>query len=72
MRERKFQARLLALLFATAVALYLCWLMLQPFVNVLAWAAVLVVFFYPIHSRPQAQQMRRIESRQLIVSHSSR
>jgi predicted PurR-regulated permease PerM len=51
MREQKFDARMLALLVATAVALYLCWLMLQPFVNVLAWAAVLVIFFYPVHSR---------------------
>jgi predicted PurR-regulated permease PerM len=51
MREQRFEARVLALLLATAVALYLCWLMLQPFVNVLAWAAVLVIFFYPVHSR---------------------
>lgn len=51
MEERKIPARLLALLVATAIALYLCWLMLQPFVNVLAWAAVLVVFFYPVHRR---------------------
>ena len=58
MRERKFQARLLALLFATAVALYLCWLIVQPFVNVLAWAAVLVVFFYPIHRRLVARTGR--------------
>ncbi|HEY6189089.1 MAG TPA: AI-2E family transporter [Pyrinomonadaceae bacterium] len=58
MKERKFQARLIALLFATAVALYLCWLMLQPFVNVLAWAAVLVVFFYPVHRRLVARTGR--------------
>jgi len=51
MNERKIEARLLALIVATAIALYLCWLMLQPFVNVLAWAAVLVIFFYPIHRR---------------------
>ncbi|HEX8143019.1 MAG TPA: AI-2E family transporter [Pyrinomonadaceae bacterium] len=62
MRERKFQARLLALLFATAVALYLCWLMLQPFVNVLAWAAVLVVFFYPVHRRLVARTGRQATS----------
>jgi predicted PurR-regulated permease PerM len=43
--------RLLALLLAAALALYLCWLMLAPFVNVLAWAAVLVILFYPIHQR---------------------
>ncbi|HEV2912883.1 MAG TPA: AI-2E family transporter [Pyrinomonadaceae bacterium] len=58
MKERKIQARLLALFVATAVALYLCWLMLQPFVNVLAWAAVLVVFFYPVHRRLVARTGR--------------
>lgn len=51
MREQKIQARWLALLVATAIALYLCWLMVQPFVNVLAWAAVLVIVFYPVHRR---------------------
>lgn len=51
MKEQKIQARWLALLVATAIALYLCWLMLQPFVNVLAWAAVLVIVFYPVHRR---------------------
>lgn len=39
------------MLAVTAVALYLCWLMLQPFVAVLAWAAVLVIVFYPVHLR---------------------
>jgi predicted PurR-regulated permease PerM len=34
-----------------AVALYLCWLMVQPFVNVILWAAVLAVVFYPLHQR---------------------
>src|SRR5215210_3417096 len=51
MREQRIQARWLALLIATAIALYLCWLMLQPFVSVLAWAAVLVIVFYPVHRR---------------------
>lgn len=58
MNERKIEARLLALIVATAIALYLCWLMLQPFVNVLAWAAVLVVFFYPVHRRLVARTGR--------------
>ncbi|HVG33430.1 MAG TPA: AI-2E family transporter [Pyrinomonadaceae bacterium] len=58
MNERKIEARLLALLIATAIALYLCWLMLQPFVNVLAWAAVLVIFFYPVHRRLVARTRR--------------
>ena len=51
MREQRIQARWLALLVAMALALYLCWLMLLPFVNVLAWASVLVILFYPIHRR---------------------
>ncbi|CAN5745244.1 AI-2E family transporter [soil metagenome] len=45
------QIRWWVLLAVTAFALYLCWLMLQPFVGVLAWAAVLAIVFYPIHQR---------------------
>ena len=45
------QARWLAVLAATGIALYLCWLMLRPFVIVLEWATVLVIVFYPIHTR---------------------
>ena len=43
--------RWLALLLALLAALYVCWLMLQPFVNVLLWALVLVVVFMPVHRR---------------------
>jgi predicted PurR-regulated permease PerM len=50
-RKRKIYIRWLALLALTAAALYVCWLMLLPFVNVLAWASVLVILFYPIHQR---------------------
>ena len=44
-------AGLITLLLALAIALYLCWLMVQPFVNVILWAAVLSVVFYPLHRR---------------------
>lgn len=44
-------ARWLALVSVTTLALYLCWLMLRPFVEVLAWAAVLVIVFHPLHQR---------------------
>jgi predicted PurR-regulated permease PerM len=44
-------AGLITLLIALAFALYVCWLMLQPFFNVLLWAAVLAVVFYPMHRR---------------------
>ena len=39
------------LLFVTAIALYLCWRMIQPFMAVIAWATVLVILFYPAHKR---------------------
>src|SRR5687767_7006084 len=58
MNERRIQPRWLALLAATAAGLYLCWLMLVPFINVLAWAAVLVVVFYPVHRRLVARTKR--------------
>jgi predicted PurR-regulated permease PerM len=58
MRERPIQARWIALLVVAAIALYLCWLMLQPFVNVLAWAIVLVVIFQPVHRRLLARTRR--------------
>jgi len=45
------QVRWLGLLAATAVALYLCWSMLRPFVEVVLWAVVLVIVFFPVHRR---------------------
>jgi predicted PurR-regulated permease PerM len=45
------QARLLAVLVVTGIGLYLCWLMLKPFIGVLEWAIVLVIVFHPIHRR---------------------
>src|ERR671918_3111079 len=51
MTDRNKQVRWWLLLFVTALALYLCWLMVKPFAGVLAWAAVLVIVFYPVHQR---------------------
>lgn len=51
MTDYKRQVRWWVLLFVTVIALYLCWLMVQPFIGVLAWATVLVIVFYPIHRR---------------------
>jgi predicted PurR-regulated permease PerM len=50
-REGKMYVRWLALLIAAALALYVCWLMLAPFIDVLAWAAVLAILFNPLHKR---------------------
>jgi predicted PurR-regulated permease PerM len=49
--DRRDQARWLILLASMAGALYLCWLMLVPFVNVLLWAGVLTLTFMPVHLR---------------------
>lgn len=53
--KKNHQARWVALLAATLVALYLCWAMLQPFIEVLLWAVVLVIVFYPVHKRIRAR-----------------
>ena len=45
------QIRWWLLILVTAIALYLCWLMIKPFIGVLGWAAVLVIVFYPVHQR---------------------
>jgi predicted PurR-regulated permease PerM len=47
--------RWVGLLAATLVALYLCWAMLQPFIEVLLWALVLVIVFTPVHRRVRAR-----------------
>lgn len=43
--------RTVALLVALAAALYVCWSMIQPLLNVLLWALVLAVLFMPVHRR---------------------
>lgn len=47
------------MLVATAIALYLCWLMLRPFMGVLAWAIVLVIVFQPVHKEIARRTRRR-------------
>ena len=51
MTDRNKQVRWWLLLVVTAIALYLCWLMVKPFAGVLAWSTVLVIVFYPVHQR---------------------
>lgn len=58
MKEQIHQMRFIATLAAIAIALYLCWLMLRPFIAVLAWATVLVIVFYPVHKQ-LAQKIKR-------------
>src|SRR5687768_4391092 len=51
-------AGFITLLIVLTIALYVCWLMLQPFFNVLLWATVLAVVFYPMHRRIRARMGR--------------
>ncbi|HEY0007890.1 MAG TPA: AI-2E family transporter, partial [Tepidisphaeraceae bacterium] len=46
---QRFNARWLGLAAITLIALYLCWLIILPFVDVILWAAVLAVIVYPYH-----------------------
>jgi len=52
-------AGFVTLLIVLAAALYVCWLMLQPFLNVLLWATVLTIVFYPMHRRIVERLPRR-------------
>src|SRR3712207_1813583 len=47
--------RWVGLLVGALVALYLCWKMLEPFIEVLLWAVVLVIVFMPVHRRVRAR-----------------
>src|SRR5919206_3245638 len=53
--SRSRLARWVGLVAATVIALYLCWAMLQPFIEVLLWAVVLVIVFMPVHRRVRAR-----------------
>lgn len=44
----RLNARWLALVAVTGIVLYLCWLMLEPFVDVLLWGAVLAFVAWPV------------------------
>ena len=51
-------AGFVALIAVLLIALYVCWLMFQPFLNVLMWAGVLAIVFYPMHRRIRAETRR--------------
>jgi predicted PurR-regulated permease PerM len=53
--QSSFSPRWFALVAALLFALYLCWRLIQPFLDVLLWAGVLVVVFQPVHRRLSAR-----------------
>ena len=48
---QRFNIRWLALLAITLIAIYLCWLIILPFLDVIIWSVVLAVIFYPFYER---------------------
>lgn len=67
MSERANQAQWIGLMAATAVALYLCWSMVRPFLEVIIWGAILVVLFAPAHAWLLARTRRPALSAALSV-----
>ncbi|MDC0716569.1 AI-2E family transporter [Nannocystis bainbridge] len=49
--DNREKARWIILVAALSGTLYLCWLMLVPFIDVLAWASVLTITLEPVHRR---------------------
>src|SRR6476646_9761317 len=52
---------------ATAGVVYLCALMLQPFLLVIAWSVVLAILFHPLHQRI-ARKTRSVTLSALMTS----
>ncbi len=49
--QPRVSVKWVALVAAMLFALYLCWRLILPFIDVLLWAVVLVVVFQPVHRR---------------------
>lgn len=53
----RLNARWLGLLAITLVAIYLCWLIIAPFMTVILWAVVLAVLAYPYYHKMRMRGM---------------
>ena len=51
MSDHKTTIKWVIFLTGVVILIYLCWLILAPFISVLAWAIVLAITFFPIHKR---------------------
>src|SRR6187549_1242670 len=58
MMDSRISVRWLALIGAVLIALYLCWQIAQPFLDVILWALVLAMVFTPVHRRIAARLQR--------------
>ncbi len=51
MNDRKKLAQFILLMFITGLLLYLCWLMVAPFISIILWSAILVIIFHPLYKK---------------------
>ncbi|MBS1519097.1 MAG: AI-2E family transporter [Bacteroidetes bacterium] len=51
MINRKEMSQFVLLMFLTGLFLYICWLMLAPFISVILWSAILTIIFYPLYKK---------------------
>ncbi|MFZ1321933.1 MAG: AI-2E family transporter [Ignavibacteria bacterium] len=51
LNNRKQMSEFVLMMFITGLLLYICWLMLAPFISVLLWSAILVIIFYPVYKK---------------------
>lgn len=49
--DRNSLAKFIFLMFLSGILLYLCWLMLTPFLSILLWSGLLVIIFYPLYKK---------------------
>ncbi len=66
--ERKKLAQFILLMFFTGLMLYVCWLMLAPFVSVLLWSAILVIIFHPVYEKLMKKTGRHAVSAMLTIA----
>src|SRR5512139_2342001 len=52
---------------ATALVVYLCLLIVRPFLNVIAWSSVLVITVYPLHQQ-LLRKTRRVSLSAFVCS----
>jgi predicted PurR-regulated permease PerM len=52
------RSRWIILVVATAIAVWLCWKLIQPFASVMVWAGILALLFWPLQRRLAARWQR--------------
>jgi len=51
LNNKKQMSQFVLMMFITGLLLYICWLMLAPFISILLWSAILAIIFYPVYKK---------------------